>query len=400
MKTGLALAVLALAVALSAAAAPAYTSRMDIYYDLGTPPEPQSPRGENALDLYLPDGIERSNRRPVIVFVHGGAWSIGDKSNNPLDKARLFTDAGYVYATVNYRLSPASGDPALNPGRVRFPDHPHDVGEALGWLDRNVGRFGGDAERMVLIGHSAGAQIVALLGTNPKYGRDYGVSRDQVIGVVSLDGIFDIAGEADPSRPGFFSDRAEMYWNGFATPQENALDGAWHWGSPLTWAEPRDPEHFLVTQAYRPRRQAAQRELARALGQKQSSVLIVPLDHAGINRNLGSPTDTSGETPAVMAFVRKVVDAATPPRVQLLWRPSKVVRSNTQRRQVTFRFRANKAGALYECRLDSSSFRRCESPRRYLVGAGRHVFAVRAAMPGRRSGPVSRFRFRVVRSRP
>ena len=115
MKSGLALAVLAVAIAASAATAPAYTSRIDIYYDLGSPPEPQSPRAENALDLYLPDGIQPSDRRPVIVYVHGGGWSIGDKSNNPLDKARLFTDAGYVYATVNYRLSPASGDPALEP---------------------------------------------------------------------------------------------------------------------------------------------------------------------------------------------------------------------------------------------------------------------------------------------
>ena len=62
------------------------------------------------------------------------------------------------------------------------------MGEALGWLDRNIGRFGGDAGRMVLIGHSAGAQIVALLGANPKYGRDYGVLPTQVIGVVPLDG--------------------------------------------------------------------------------------------------------------------------------------------------------------------------------------------------------------------
>jgi acetyl esterase/lipase len=396
-KTALALGVLALAVLLTTASAPAYTSRLDLYYDLGSPPEPQSPRGENALDIYLPDGIDRADRRPVIVFVHGGGWSIGDKSNNPLDKARLFTNAGYVYATINYRLSPSSGDPALNPGRVRFPEHPHDAGEALGWLDRNIGRFGGDSGRMVLIGHSAGAQIVTLLGTNPKYGRDYGVLPAQVIGVVSLDGIFDIAERADPSSPLFSPGQAGMYWNAFATPDENALDGAWHWGSPLTWAEPRDPEHLLVTQAAAPRRVAAQRELARALGQDQSSVLTVPLDHAGINRNLGSPADTSGETAAVMAFVRRVVKAAAPPRVRLLFRPSRIVRSKTRRRRVTFRFRASQPGAEYQCRFDSPVFRDCEPPRRYRVGAGRHVFAVRAAVPGRRAGPVTRFRFRVIR---
>ena len=400
IKTGLALAVLALAGLAGAASASAFGSSLDHYYDLGSPPEPESPRGQNALDLYLPDGIERSDRRPVIVFVHGGGWSIGDKSNNPLDKARLFTDAGYVYATVNYRLSPTSGDPALNPLRVRFPDHPHDVGEALGWLDRNIGRFGGDAGRMVLIGHSAGAQIVSLLGVNPRYGRDYGVLPTQVIGVVSLDGIFDIAERADPSRPTFVPSQAEMYWNGFATPEEHAVDGAWHWGSPLTWAEPRDPDQLLVTQAYSPRRQAAQREMARALGQEQSSVLIVPLDHAAINRNLGSPSDTSGETAGVMAFVRQVIKEAAPPRVRLLFSPRKVIRSKTRRRQVVFRFRASQPGAEYRCRFDSAVFRDCESPRRQVVGPGRHVFAVKAAIPGRQSGPVTRFGFHVIHLDP
>jgi len=390
-------ALLALAVAGAAGTASAYTSNLDRYYDLGSPPEPQSPRSQNMLDIYVPDGLEPSARRPVVVFVHGGGWSIGDKSYNPHDKARLFTQAGWVYATINYRLSPSSGDPALNPLRIRFPDHPHDVGEALGWLDRNVGRFGGDAGRMVLIGHSAGAQLVSLIGANPKYGRDFGVLPTQVIGVVSLDAIFDIAARADPTRPTFVSAQADMYWNAFATPEEHAVDGAWHWGSPLTFAGPRDPPFLFVTQAANRRRQAAQTEMARALSQDPADVLAVPLDHAGINRNLGSPADTSGETPAVMAFVREVIKAAAPPRVRLLSRPAKIVRLKTGPHRVVFRFRATTPGAVFECRMDGGPLRDCRSPRSYRVGAGKHAFAVRAAVPGRRAGPATRFSFRVIR---
>ena len=400
IRTGLALAVLGIAVAASAATAFAFTTNLDVYYDIDSPPEPQSPRGQNALDIYVPDGLPRSARRPVIVFVHGGGWAIGDKSNNPLDKARVFTDAGYVYATINYRLSPSAGDPAQSPDRVRFPAHPHDVGEALGWLDHNIGRYGGDSGRMVLIGHSSGAHLVALVGANPRYGRDYGVLPAQTLGVVSLDGIFNVTERADPTLPTFRPGQANMYWNAFATPQENAVDGAWHWGSPLTFAEPRDPPFLLVTQASNPARQASQTEMARALGQDPNGVLRVPLTHEGINRNLGSSSDTSGLTPAVMGFVRKVIAAAAPPRVRFVAHPGKVVRTKSPRRRVTFRFRADKGNATFSCRLDDRQFRACRSPRSYLVGAGRHVFAVRAAVPGRRFGPTTRFRFRVVRSGP
>src|SRR5688500_15645650 len=89
-RPGLFLALLVLAVAATAGTASAFTSRLDLYYDLGSPPEPQAPRGQNMLDIYVPDGLAPSERRPVVVFVHGGGWSIGDKSHNPLDKARLF----------------------------------------------------------------------------------------------------------------------------------------------------------------------------------------------------------------------------------------------------------------------------------------------------------------------
>ena len=165
----------------------------DLSYDIDSPP---SDPNLNALDLYVPDGAQPSDSRPVVVYVHGGAWRTGDKASQIADKVTLFTGAGYVFASVNYRLSPR--DPTvLDPARIKFPDQPDDVGEAIGWLDRNVEAYGGDPGRMLLIGHSAGAHLVSLVSTDPSYVGSFGVEPWQLIGTVSLDtDAFDIASEA------------------------------------------------------------------------------------------------------------------------------------------------------------------------------------------------------------
>ena len=286
------------AVPQAGAAAP-YVLHADVDYDLGSP---VSPAAQNRLDLFVPRGkAARQGRRPVVVYVHGGGWQAGDKARVG-HKASLFTRAGYLFASVNYRLSPSNqGVPATD--RVRFPDHPHDVGEALGWLERNVRRYGGDRRRLVLIGHSAGAHLAALVGVDPSFRRAYGVPTGAVRGVVSLDtAAFDIAAEADPAR----SLRPQLFWNAFGTPREEAADPRWASGSPIHFADRRDPAFLLVTQR-RPRRVARNRAMLQALGDRRSdSLLALALDHAGINRTLGSPRDTSGETEAVMAFVGAV----------------------------------------------------------------------------------------------
>jgi arylformamidase len=290
------------AAAPQALAAEPYVLHADLDYDLGSP---VSPAAQNRLDLFVPRRPAHrpsARRRPVVVYVHGGGWQTGDKRRVG-HKARLFTRAGYVFASVNYRLSPSDrGLPAA--GRVRFPDHPHDVGEALGWLERNVRRYGGDRHRLVLIGHSAGAHLASLVGVDPSFRRAYGVPAGAVRGVVSLDtAAFDIAAEAEPAR----SLRPQLFWNAFGTPREEAADPRWASASPITFADRGDPAFLLVTQR-QPRRVAQNGAMLRALGDRRSDSLVaLALDHAGINRMLGSPRDTTGETEAVMGFVGAVV---------------------------------------------------------------------------------------------
>lgn len=122
------------------------------------------------LDIYhLDEGPYGT--RPVIFWVHGGAWIFGDKVSSLYSKARFFNSLGYIFVTVNYRLSPI---PSTNIGtwvtsRVRHPNHITDVVTALKWTYENINNFGGNPSKIVVGGHSAGAHLVSLLCTNTTY---------------------------------------------------------------------------------------------------------------------------------------------------------------------------------------------------------------------------------------
>jgi acetyl esterase/lipase len=387
MLVAAALAILAL----GAAPAGAATATPGIDYDLDGSPAPV-PASLGQLDLYRPAGAAAGEKRPVVVYVHGGGWHRGDKAHKIGDKVNLFTGAGYLFASVNYRLSPNPPGPPYAPGRVRFPDHPDDVGEAIGWIDRNVSAYGGDPSRIILIGHSAGAQLVALVSTDPGYVSRWGVDSRHLVGTVPLDGVYDITVQAGGPR------RA-LFYNAFATPAENAVDDAWALASPVRSADPGDPEMLIVTQDDLPPRIAGSAALAGALGPGRGSVLTVPYDHGGINDAVGAASDPAGETDAIMGFIDEVLAAGKPPRVKITAQPRKRVKLHRHqgRARIHFRFKAKKGEAKgFECRLDGGRFHRCASPKAYQVGRGRHSFRVRAIATNGETGPVKRVRFRVV----
>jgi len=381
--------------ALGVAPAGAATATLGIDYDLDGSPPPV-PRRLNQLDLYRPDGAAAGDDRPVVIYVHGGGWMRGDKGNAIANKVALFTGAGYVFASVDYRLSPDPPDPPYPPDRIRFPDQPDDVGEAIGWIDRNVSAYGGDPSRIILIGHSAGAQLVALVSTDSGYVARWGVDPDHLLGTIPLDGAYDIAATIASAVP----QRRPLYYNAFATPAENAIDGAWQAASPIDSAGPEDPPMLIVTQQANPRRTAASEAFAAALGPGRGDVLAVPYDHGGINRAVGSAADDpAGETDAIMGFIDEVLGAARPPKVKITAHPPKRVKLHRHegRVRVHFRFKAKGDAKGFECRLDDAKFRRCSPPQSYRVRRGRHSFRVRAIGAGGDRGPTKKFGFRVVR---
>jgi acetyl esterase/lipase len=251
----------------------------------------------NCLDVHLPAG--GGTGLPVMVYVHGGGWRNGDKGNTAY-KDELFTGAGYVFVSLNYRLSPDPPDLAAA-NRVMFPDHPRDVAEAIRYVYDNIHLSGGDNQQIYLIGHSAGAHLVALVGTDPSHLGAFGLPADVIKGVCPLDGAqFDIPVNmaANPS---------DMLYNAFGTPEENDSTGSWAAASPALHAGPGSPPFFLVTQEGKADRVWQNENLIAAMGRDPSRfVVTVDRTHAEINQDLGDPEDLSHITEAVMGFFEYV----------------------------------------------------------------------------------------------
>jgi acetyl esterase/lipase len=131
------------------------------------------------LDVYAPAGAKNL---PVVFWIHGGGWQAGDKSGVQL-KPQAFTDKGFVFVSTNYRLLPTVDMGTL----IR------DVAKAAGWTHKHVAEFGGDPNRMFVMGHSAGAQLAAILCTDDRYLKAEGVPLTAVKGCVPVDGdTFDV----------------------------------------------------------------------------------------------------------------------------------------------------------------------------------------------------------------
>jgi len=126
------------------------------------------------FDVYAPPTAQDA---PVIFMVHGGGWQIGDKSNRRFtaNKAEHWVPKGYVVISVDYRMLPD----------VKPLDQAKDVARALATAQREAASWGGDRNRFVLMGHSAGAHLVALLASSPTLIKDAGGTRP--IGAVFLD---------------------------------------------------------------------------------------------------------------------------------------------------------------------------------------------------------------------
>lgn len=134
--------------------------------------EPALPR--QVLDVYAPAGAKKL---PVVFWIHGGGWQAGDKSEIN-SKPRAFADRGFVFVSTNYRLLP----------EVDMGSLTRDVARAAGWVHAHIAEYGGDPKRLLIMGHSAGAQLAALLCTDDRYLKAEGVSLADVRGCVPVDG--------------------------------------------------------------------------------------------------------------------------------------------------------------------------------------------------------------------
>ncbi len=126
------------------------------------------------LDVYSP---QDAKNLPVVFWIHGGGWQTGDKTSVQL-KPQVFMDKGFVFVSTNYRLLP-SVDMATIVG---------DIAKSIHWVHDHIAAHGGDPQRLFIMGHSAGAQLAALVSIDDRYLKAEGLSLAIIKGCVPVDG--------------------------------------------------------------------------------------------------------------------------------------------------------------------------------------------------------------------
>jgi arylformamidase len=137
-------------------------------------PYAEPPNERQVLDVYSPPN---ANHLPVVFWIHGGGWQTGDKAGVQI-KPRAFADKGYVFVSTNYRLLPS----------VDMATIVRDIAKSVRWVHDHVAEHGGDPTRLFIMGHSAGAQLAALVCTDDRYLKAEGLSLAIIKGCVPVDG--------------------------------------------------------------------------------------------------------------------------------------------------------------------------------------------------------------------
>jgi len=235
--------------------------------------------GSNALqNLDIWRAKDAKGPAPLVVFVHGGGWKRGSKDNATGQyKPVHYPQLGYAFASINYRLVP---DATVEQQAADVAG----AGKAL--IDR-AGALGIDRRRIVIMGHSAGAHLVALVGTDEKYLRGAGLSFSDIAGVIPIDGAaYDVPAQMKDGPPIMQATYKQAF--GTDPARQKAL-------SPTLQAPRPNAPQFLLLYVQRPDgvRQAEALGKALAAGGSKVERGSFPGEglqgHAEINRRLGDP---------------------------------------------------------------------------------------------------------------
>lgn len=241
---------------------PAAQITRDVRYWDGPDADPEKHR----LDLFRPSGTGW----PVMVFIHGGGWTTGDKglrvggADIYGNIGRFYAARGFGVAVISYRLQP----------QVAWPDQVTDAARAVAWVHANVARFGGDPERIVLMGHSAGGQLATRLALDPAPLAALGVDRRIVKGLISVSGAGLDLTDAESWRlgqpRGYYAERFQNGDRGDAWMQA---------ASPVRFVGPGAPPALVIYAEGDPpelRRQGQVLDTALRAAGDTSEVVIVP----------------------------------------------------------------------------------------------------------------------------
>lgn len=248
------------------------------------------------LDVYAPGGAKDL---PVVFWIHGGGWQAGDKTMVAL-KPKAFTEAGFVFVSISYRLLPNVDMGALT----------KDVADALGWVHKNIATYGGDPSRLLVMGHSAGGQLAALMCTDDRYVKAEGFSLSLIKGCVPVDAdTFDIPAIIEVAETRAKAHHLPLPTNGHR--QKFGNDPAKHrdFSAVTHVAAGKGIPPFLILHIAGNADTTAQaRRFANVLGAAGIPVKVVAAretTHEALNDNLGAPNDPV--TKELFAFVAGVL---------------------------------------------------------------------------------------------
>lgn len=139
--------------------------------------QPYGAGARNKLNIWVPTGTRKSDRLPVLVWLYGGGWYSGQRDDYGF-AGRAFGKQGFIVVIPDYRLVPEG----------HWPDFLQDSAAAVGWTQSHIGEYGGDADRIALAGHSAGAYNALMLGLDPQWMKAAGSDVSVIRGVASLAG--------------------------------------------------------------------------------------------------------------------------------------------------------------------------------------------------------------------
>ena len=267
-------------VALLILAATAQAAEPAVHRDL---PYGGTKNKRQALDVYAP---AEGKGHPVAFWIHGGGWQAGDKSEVDVKPAG-FVDRGYVFVSVNYRLFP----------EATIKEMAGDVARALHWVHDHAGDYGGDPGTILVTGHSAGAQLAALVCTDDRYVKAEGLSLSNIKGCVPVDGdTYDVPVQIATVE----ERRAGSYRQKFGDEaSQKEL-------SPITHVATGKgiPPFLILHVADHPETRGQSQRLAKALKEVGVSATAYPAEgknHGTINSDLGKPGDVP--TKALFEFL-------------------------------------------------------------------------------------------------
>jgi acetyl esterase/lipase len=239
------------------------------------------------LDLYAP---AEGKGHPIVFWIHGGGWQHGDKAEVDA-KPQACVDRGYVFVSVNYRLVPD----------VTIDVMAGDVAKAFRWVHDNAAKFGGNPNAIIVTGHSAGAQLAALVSIDERYLKAEGLSLANIKGCVPVDGdTYDVPMQIATVE----QRRADIYRRKFGDEesQKNL--------SPVTHVArgKHIPPVLILHVADHPETKAQSERLVEALKTAGVPAKAFPCEgteHVKLNADLGKPDDKP--TKVMFEFIEEIL---------------------------------------------------------------------------------------------